>query len=66
MSLTVAAASGGLIALVEQGDEIMIDIPNRSIILNVSEEIVGERRILQEKRTRPTPRSTASARSRRP
>ena len=32
------AASGGAIALVENGDEIAIDIPNRSIQLNISDD----------------------------
>ncbi|MEU4568372.1 dihydroxy-acid dehydratase [Micromonospora sp. NPDC023956] len=47
------AASGGLIALVEPGDEIVIDIPNRSISLDVPEEVLAARRIEQEKRDRP-------------
>ena len=38
------AASGGTIALVEQGDIIHIDIPSRSISLNVSEEELAQRR----------------------
>ncbi|MFY1690622.1 dihydroxy-acid dehydratase [Plantactinospora sp. WMMB782] len=47
------AAGGGLIALVEPGDEIVIDIPNRSIELAVSAEVLQARRIAQEKRDRP-------------
>src|SRR3954467_6903959 len=47
------AASGGLIALVEEGDEIAIDIPNRTIALNVAPEVLEARRIDQEKRERP-------------
>ncbi|RGC69904.1 Dihydroxy-acid dehydratase [Micromonospora sp. MW-13] len=47
------AASGGLIALVEPGDEIVIDIPARSISLNVAEDVLEARRIAQEKRDRP-------------
>ncbi len=47
------AASGGLIALVEQGDEIIIDIPGRSITLNVSEQILAERRHAQGERAKP-------------
>ncbi|TDC66702.1 dihydroxy-acid dehydratase [Micromonospora sp. KC207] len=47
------AASGGLIALVEPGDEIVIDIPARSISLNVPEDVLEARRIAQEKRARP-------------
>lgn len=38
------AASGGTIALVENGDTISIDIPNRAITLVVSEEELAERR----------------------
>ncbi len=38
------AAAGGTIALIEPGDEIEIDIPNRSIKLNVSGKILAERR----------------------
>lgn len=38
------AAEGGNIALVEDGDEIQIDIPNRSIHLNVTEEVLAARR----------------------
>ncbi|WP_434743149.1 dihydroxy-acid dehydratase [Micromonospora sp. SH-82] len=47
------AASGGLIALVEPGDEIVIDIPNRSIELNVPADVLEARRIAQEKRDKP-------------
>ncbi|MBB4957604.1 dihydroxy-acid dehydratase [Micromonospora polyrhachis] len=47
------AAGGGLIALVEEGDEIVIDIPGRSIELNVPEDVLDARRIAQEKRDRP-------------
>ncbi|HEY0700385.1 MAG TPA: dihydroxy-acid dehydratase [Micromonospora sp.] len=47
------AAGGGLIALVEEGDEIVIDIPARSISLNVPEEVLAARRVAQEKRDRP-------------
>jgi dihydroxy-acid dehydratase len=38
------AASGGLIALVEEGDIIVFDIPNRSIELKVDPETLAERR----------------------
>ena len=38
------AAAGGLIALVEEGDLIAIDIPNCSIELKVSDEVLAERR----------------------
>jgi dihydroxy-acid dehydratase len=47
------AASGGLIALVENGDEIIIDIPGRTITLNVSDEVLAERRAAQEQRAKP-------------
>ncbi|KAB1658458.1 dihydroxy-acid dehydratase [Pseudoclavibacter sp. CFCC 11306] len=42
------AASGGLISLVESGDTITIDIPNRRIELNVSDEVLAERRAALE------------------
>ncbi|MDR0945474.1 MAG: dihydroxy-acid dehydratase [Bifidobacteriaceae bacterium] len=38
------AASGGLIALVESGDRILIDIPNRSLVLDVSDDDLAARR----------------------
>jgi dihydroxy-acid dehydratase len=38
------AAEGGLIGLVEEGDQIAIDIPNRSIRLVVEDEILAQRR----------------------
>jgi len=38
------AAEGGPIALVENGDIIEIDLPNRTINLQVSEEVLAERR----------------------
>ena len=47
------AASGGAIALIETGDPIVIDIPNRSIHLDVPEEVLAERRAKQEARERP-------------
>jgi dihydroxy-acid dehydratase len=47
------AAGGGLIALVEDGDEILIDIPNRSIELAVDPLVLDERRAAQEKRDKP-------------
>ncbi len=42
------AAEGGAIALVEEGDMIDIDIPNRSINVRVSEEVLAERRAAQD------------------
>jgi dihydroxy-acid dehydratase len=47
------AAGGGLIALVEDGDVISIDIPNRSIKLEVDDLVLDQRRAAQEKRERP-------------
>ncbi|MBQ0896105.1 dihydroxy-acid dehydratase [Micromonospora sp. U56] len=47
------AASGGLIALVAEGDEIVIDIPGRSIELNVPDDVLQARRVAEEKRERP-------------
>ena len=44
------AAAGGLIALVEDGDAIEIDIPNRAIHLAVPDNILAERRIVEEHR----------------
>ncbi|WP_380058831.1 dihydroxy-acid dehydratase (plasmid) [Falsihalocynthiibacter sp. SS001] len=42
------AAEGGTIGLVEHGDMIEIDIPNRSINLAVSDEVLAERRAKRE------------------
>jgi dihydroxy-acid dehydratase len=42
------AASGGTIALVEEGDEIAIDIRDRSITLNVPDEVLAARRAALE------------------
>jgi dihydroxy-acid dehydratase len=51
------AAGGGLIALIEDGDPIAIDIPARSISLDVPAATLDERRVAQEKRDKPyTPR----------
>lgn len=47
------AAGGGLIALIEDGDQISIDIPNRSISLDVDDIVLDERRVAQEKREKP-------------
>jgi dihydroxy-acid dehydratase len=44
------AAEGGLIGLVEEGDRIEIDIPNRSIRLAVTDDILAERRAAEEDR----------------
>jgi dihydroxy-acid dehydratase len=47
------AAGGGLIALVEEGDTIAIDIAARSISLEVPPEILEARRVAQDKREHP-------------
>jgi dihydroxy-acid dehydratase len=44
------AAEGGLIALVEDGDRIVIDIPNRSIRLDVADGELARRRAAMEAR----------------
>ena len=44
------AASGGNIALIEDGDIIAIDIPNRGIQLQVSDQELAARREAQEAR----------------
>ena len=38
------AAEGGVIALVEDGDEITIDIPEKTVTLHVADEVLEERR----------------------
>jgi dihydroxy-acid dehydratase len=47
------AASGGVIALVRDGDQIAIDIPARSIRVDVSDDELAARRVEQDKRERP-------------
>ena len=42
------AAEGGAIGLVESGDRIIIDIPNRSIRLDISDEQLAQRRAAME------------------
>jgi len=44
------AAEGGLIALVETGDPILIDIPNRVISLAIDDAVIAERRAAMEAR----------------
>ncbi|GAA1152014.1 dihydroxy-acid dehydratase [Kitasatospora gansuensis] len=51
------AASGGTIALVEDGDVIAIDIPNRSVELKVSFEELHERRLKLEAGTGYRPKN---------
>ena len=43
------AAEGGTIGLVETGDEVQINIPERKIHLNISDETLAKRRIQQDK-----------------
>ena len=51
------AASGGAIALVEDGDRIVIDIPGRTIHLDVTDDELERRRVAQDERPEPyTPR----------
>jgi dihydroxy-acid dehydratase len=47
------AASGGVIGLVQTGDEITIDIPARTITLNVPDDVLAQRRAAQEARDKP-------------
>ncbi|MDN3239773.1 dihydroxy-acid dehydratase [Glycomyces tritici] len=47
------AAGEGLIALVEDGDIIEIDIPARRLELKVDDAVIAERRVAQEKRDQP-------------
>lgn len=44
------AADGGLIALVNDGDRIVIDIPNRTLTLDVGADLLAQRRKEQEAR----------------
>jgi dihydroxy-acid dehydratase len=47
------AGEGGAIALVEEGDIIMIDIPNRTINVDVTDEVLAERRKAMEASAEP-------------
>jgi dihydroxy-acid dehydratase len=62
------AAEGGAIGLVENGDTIAIDIPNRTIHLAISDEVMRERRAAMEakggdawKPVHPRPRKVSVA-----
>ena len=59
------AAAGGAIGLVQNGDKIKIDIPNRSINVLVSDEELAKRRIEQDKKgwkpAKPRPRKVTPA-----
>ena len=47
------AAEGGAIALVEDGDTIDINIPDRAINLKVSDDVLQERRVAMNKKENP-------------
>lgn len=59
------AAAGGAIGLVESGDKILIDIPNRSIELLVSDDVLAKRRAAQDQKgwkpAQPRARKVSSA-----
>ena len=59
------AAAGGAIGLVQTGDEILIDIPNRSINVQVSDDELARRRAEQDKLgwqpMQPRPRKVSAA-----
>ncbi|MEH6834195.1 MULTISPECIES: dihydroxy-acid dehydratase [Falsihalocynthiibacter] len=59
------AAEGGTIGLVEQGDLIEIDIPNRTVNLAVSDEVLAERRAKRDAEgwvpSKPRPRKITTA-----
>ena len=59
------AAAGGAIGLVQNGDRIRIDIPNRSINVLVSDEELARRRVDQDARgwkpAQPRPRKVSAA-----
>ena len=44
------AAAGGAIGLVQDGDKVLIDLPNRSINLLISDEEMAARRAAQDKK----------------
>ncbi|MGB3201719.1 MAG: dihydroxy-acid dehydratase [Nodosilinea sp.] len=62
------AAAGGNIALVEEGDRIVIDIPNRTVNVDISAEELADRRAAMEakgkdawKPAQPRPRRVSAA-----
>jgi dihydroxy-acid dehydratase len=59
------AAEGGAIGLVEEGDMIDIDIPNRTINLRMTDAELAAAPPWKRRATRPGSRSTASATCRR-
>ena len=57
------AASGGVIGLVEDGDQILIDVTTRTLEVLVDDEVLAERRAKMEASERPwQPRETVNAR----
>ncbi len=57
------AAAGGEIALVQDGDIIDIDIPNRSINLRISDEEMNQRRVAEEAKGKEAFRPTGRDRN---
>ncbi|SFX20743.1 dihydroxy-acid dehydratase [Marinospirillum alkaliphilum] len=59
------AAAGGAIGLVQDGDSILIDIPNRTIKVDISDEVLAARRAEQDKKgwkpAKPRPRKVSAA-----
>ena len=59
------AAEGGTIGLIESGDLIMIDIPARTVRVELAEEEIGRRRAIQAARgwrpSHPRPRKVSAA-----
>ncbi len=62
------AAEGGAIGLIEEGDMVEIDIPNRTINVAVSDEVLAERRAAMEAKgdaawapSHPRPRKVSTA-----
>ncbi len=47
------AAAGGMIGLVEDGDQILIDVRTRTLALQVDDEVLAERRAKMDARERP-------------
>ncbi|MFJ8818686.1 dihydroxy-acid dehydratase [Amycolatopsis thermoflava] len=55
------AAAGGTIALVEDGDRIVIDIPGRTLYLDVPDEVLAQRRARATFRPRNRKRTVSTA-----
>ena len=47
------AAAGGVIGLIENGDRVVIDVPSRTLALDVPEEVLAERRAKMDASERP-------------